>query len=67
MHIRHCVLHEFQLGNNVSAAAHHICAALGEGAVVDSTCRDRFKRFREGNTSLEDHPRFGHPLQSDTE
>ena len=64
MHIRHCMLSQFQLGNNASAAARHVCTALG---VADRNCRDSFKRFREGDTSLEDRPRFGRPLQSDIE
>ncbi|CAF5021655.1 unnamed protein product, partial [Rotaria sp. Silwood1] len=49
------------IGNNASAAARNICAALGEGAVADRTCRDWFKRFREGDMSLEDRPRSGRP------
>ena len=59
-----CMLYVFQLGNNASAAASHICAALG---IANRTCRDWFKRFREGDMSLEDHPRFECPLQSDIE
>ena len=55
VYIRHRVLYQFQLGNNVSAAVRHICAALG---VADRTYRDWFKRFCEGDTSLEDRPRF---------
>ncbi|CAF1504592.1 unnamed protein product [Rotaria sordida] len=54
-------------GKNASAAARNICAALGEGAVADRTCRDWFKRFRERDISLEDHPRSGRPLESDIE
>ena len=67
IHIRHCMFYAFQLGNNASAAAYHICAALGEGGVASRTCRDWFKRFHEGGTSLEDRPRSAHPLQSDIE
>ncbi|CAF4257720.1 unnamed protein product, partial [Rotaria sordida] len=53
--------------NNASAAARNICAALGEGAVTDRTCRDWFKRFREGEMSLEDRPRSGRPIEYDIE
>ncbi|CAF1500326.1 unnamed protein product, partial [Rotaria sp. Silwood1] len=67
IHFRHCILYELQLGNNASAAARNICAALGEGAVADRTCRDWFNRFREGDMSLEDRPRSGCPLESDIE
>ena len=66
-HIRHRILYEFQLGNSASAAARNICAALGDDAVADRTCRDWFKRFREGDISLEDRPRPGRPMESDIE
>ena len=42
MHTRHCTFYEFQLRNNASAAAHHVCAAFGEDAVADRTW---FKRL----------------------
>ncbi|CAF3899266.1 unnamed protein product, partial [Rotaria magnacalcarata] len=52
-------------GNNATTAARNICAALGEGAVAVRMCRDWFKRFREGDMSLEDRPKSGRPLESD--
>ena len=39
-HIQHYILYEFQLGDNASAAARNIRAALGDDAVADRTCRD---------------------------
>ena len=66
-HIRHCILYEFQLGNSASAAARNTCGALGDDAVADRTCRDWFKRFREGDISLEDRRRSGRPMESDIE
>ncbi|CAF4384580.1 unnamed protein product, partial [Rotaria magnacalcarata] len=50
--------------NNATAVARNIWAALGEGAVADRTCRDWFKRFLEGDMSLEDRPKSGRPLES---
>ena len=65
--IRHCIFYQFQLGNNISAATRYVCATLSEDVVADPPYRDWFRRFRKGDTSLEDCPRFGHPLQSDIE
>ena len=48
-HSRHCILYEFQLANNASAAARNICAALSEDRVAESTCHDSLKRSRKGD------------------
>ena len=65
-HIRHCMLHEFQLGNNTNATARNVCATLGQGTVTDRTCRHWFERF-QGDISLKDYSRSGRPLQCDLE
>ena len=67
MHIRHGMFYQFQLGNNASAAARHIRAALGKDAVADRTCPDWFKKFRENDMSLKDRPRSEHLPESDIE
>ncbi|CAF2993361.1 unnamed protein product [Rotaria socialis] len=64
-HIRHSILYQFHLGNNARVAGRTICATVSEGTVADRTCRDWFKRFRDGDISLEDRPRSGCPLESD--
>ena len=62
-----CCNYEFRLGNNASAAVHHLCAALSEGAVADRIGRDWFKRFCEDDTSLEDCLRSGRARESGIE
>ena len=61
------MLYEVQLGNNASAAALNICAALGEGTVADYTCHHWFKGLQEDDISLEDYSRSRRPLECDVE
>jgi [histone H3]-lysine36 N-dimethyltransferase SETMAR len=65
LHIRHCLLYEFQLEHSAAAAQRSICAALGEHAVSERTCQYWWTRFRGGNFSLEDEHRAGRPLELD--
>ena len=44
-----------------------MCAVCGEGAVTDGTCQKWFAKFRAGDSSLDDAPRSGGPVEVDSE
>ena len=59
VHIRHCILFQFNLGNKATDATKNICEAYGKDALDIRKCQRWFKKFRSGNTSLEDEPGRG--------
>ncbi|XP_035739241.1 histone-lysine N-methyltransferase SETMAR-like [Vespa mandarinia] len=66
-HIRHCMLYEFQLGRKANEAAKNICNALGQDTVGVRKCQRWFKKFREGNFSLNDETGRGRVSNFDQE
>ncbi|GFW66043.1 HTH_48 domain-containing protein [Trichonephila clavipes] len=59
VHLRHCMLFEFQKVNNVTEAKRNLCTVFGEEAVTDRTCPRCLVKFFLGDFSLKDEPRSG--------
>jgi transposase len=48
-------------------AAKKICEVEGEGVISNRTAQNWFERFNDGDTSLEDEPRSGRPVNVNSE
>ena len=65
VHFRHCLLYEFKLGHKATEAHGNLCAVFGEDIPSERQCQNWFKKFRDGDFSIEDEPRPGRPIELD--
>ena len=63
-HIRHVMFYEYSNGSTVAVAASNINRVYGEGSATERTCQRWFARFNSGDTTLEDKPRSGGPMEA---
>ena len=65
MHIRHCMLYEYNLQKNAVQAAKSIQSVYGVDVSDKRTCQRWFDRFRSEDFDLNDKERSGRPVEAD--
>ncbi|GFW68847.1 histone-lysine N-methyltransferase SETMAR [Trichonephila clavipes] len=67
MHLRHCILYEFQKESKTSVVCKNLCVVFGKGIVNVCTCQRWFSKFRSGDLSLQESDRSGRPSKIDND
>uniref|UniRef100_A0A7I5E9X4 HTH_48 domain-containing protein n=1 Tax=Haemonchus contortus TaxID=6289 RepID=A0A7I5E9X4_HAECO len=65
--IRTLLLFQFKLGRNAADTARNINVAFGLGTTNERTTQRWFRKFRNGDESLEDDSREGRPSDADND
>ncbi|GFT07793.1 histone-lysine N-methyltransferase SETMAR [Trichonephila clavipes] len=67
VHLRHCILYEFQKESNASVACKNLSAVFGKYIVQVCTCQRWFSKFRSGGLSLQESNRSVRPSNIDND
>ena len=59
VHLIHCILYEYEQGQNSVEANRNLKKVFGEDAVCDRTCRIWFEKFKVGDFDISDESRSG--------
>ena len=60
-HLREVLIHFFYSKKTAAEADGKIQKVNGDVALSKTTCRDWFRRFKDGDFDVDDHPREGRP------
>ena len=60
-HLREVLIFFFHLKKTADEAHREVQKVYGDAALSETTCRDWFHRFKEGDFDVDDRPREGRP------
>ena len=65
-HLREVLVFCFNWKKSAAEAHEILVKVYGDNAPTDKSCREWFRRFKNGNFRVEDKPRYGQPNNSKT-
>ncbi|GFT87980.1 HTH_48 domain-containing protein [Trichonephila clavipes] len=67
VHLRYCILYEFQKEINASVACKNLYAVFGKDIVHFRTCQTWFRNFRSGDLNLQESDRSERPSKTNND